>query len=241
MFSRSKLHNQLVLDWTAILAARRRNAKDPRLIHFYDAAILDQATPLNKLSFVALDFETTGLDPFKDDIVSIGLVPFDLDRIYCNKAAHWLLKPGNTLKTNSIVIHGITHADIFTAPDLAEVLGQILPALQGKIVVVHYHVIEREFFDHAVTQRLGEGIRFPVIDTMAIEATVQHRINGSLWRRLRGRKPLSVRLSDSRLRYGLPPYQLHHALTDALATAELFQAQVAHHFSPETSLESLLI
>lgn len=32
------------------------------------------------------------------------------------------------------------------------------------------------------------------------------------------------------LRYHLPPYHAHHALTDALATAELLQAQVAHRF-----------
>lgn len=241
MFSRSRLHNQLVLDWPVILAARRRNARDARLKNFYDAAVLKKTIPLNKLSFVALDFETTGLNPSEDDIVSIGLMPFDLGRIYCNKASHWFLQPGNALKENSIVIHRITHSDIYGAPDFGDVLEKVLLALQGKIVVVHYHIVEREFLDQAVTQQLGEGIRFPVIDTMAIEAAVQHKKHGGLWNRLRGRKPLSVRLSDSRLRYGLPPYQLHHALTDALATAELFQAQVAYHFSPETPLASLWI
>ena len=39
-----------------------------------------------------------------------------------------------------------------------------------------------------------------------------------------------MRLADARRRYGLPAYRAHHALTDALATAELLQAQVAHHF-----------
>ncbi|MCP1328190.1 3'-5' exonuclease, partial [Halomonas sp. 707D4] len=48
---------------------------------------------------------------------------------------------------------------------------------------------------------------------------------------------VSIRLDASRQRYGLPSYQGHHALTDALATAELFQAQVAYHYSPETPLE----
>jgi DNA polymerase-3 subunit epsilon len=31
----------------------------------------------------------------------------------------------------------------------------------------------------------------------------------------------------------LPDYTPHHALTDAIATAELLQAQIAHHFSPD--------
>jgi DNA polymerase III epsilon subunit-like protein len=33
----------------------------------------------------------------------------------------------------------------------------------------------------------------------------------------------------------LPRYQAHHALSDALATAELLQAQVAPHYSAATS------
>ncbi|HAS3970887.1 TPA: 3'-5' exonuclease, partial [Vibrio cholerae] len=37
----------------------------------------------------------------------------------------------------------------------------------------------------------------------------------------------------------LPPYSPHHALTDAIATAELFQAQCAYHLPPHTAIQSL--
>jgi DNA polymerase-3 subunit epsilon len=37
----------------------------------------------------------------------------------------------------------------------------------------------------------------------------------------------------------LPRYRLHHALSDALASAELLQAQVAHRFEPQTPLRDL--
>jgi DNA polymerase-3 subunit epsilon len=59
--------------------------------------------------------------------------------------------------------------------------------------------------------------------------------------RLFGRKPepVSIRLADSRARSRLPRYRAHHALTDALATAELLQAQLAHRFAPETPLRQL--
>ena len=57
--------------------------------------------------------------------------------------------------------------------------------------------------------------------------------------RLFGRKVESIRLADSRLRYGLPHYSAHHALTDAVATAELLQAQVLTHYQPETPLRDL--
>jgi DNA polymerase-3 subunit epsilon len=50
---------------------------------------------------------------------------------------------------------------------------------------------------------------------------------------------ISIRLAASRARYGLPRYRLHHALTDALASAELLQAQVADRFSPVTPVAQL--
>jgi len=49
----------------------------------------------------------------------------------------------------------------------------------------------------------------------------------------------SIRLADSRRRYGLPRYRPHHAMTDALSSAELLQAQVAHHFAPDTPIRDL--
>jgi DNA polymerase-3 subunit epsilon len=54
-----------------------------------------------------------------------------------------------------------------------------------------------------------------------------------------GKKPVSIRLADSRLRYGLPLYQAHHALTDALATAELLQAQIATHYPADVTVGEL--
>ena len=80
---------------------------------------------------------------------------------------------------------------------------------------------------------------FPVIDTMSLEARLHRQ---SLWARFRrwlGRPPVSIRLNASRQRYGLPAYQGHHALVDALATAELLQAQIAHHYQPDTLLDDL--
>ncbi|NLW04889.1 MAG: 3'-5' exonuclease, partial [Pseudomonadaceae bacterium] len=46
-------------------------------------------------------------------------------------------------------------------------------------------------------------------------------------------------LAACRERYGLPNYHPHDALTDALATAELLQAQIAHHYSPDTPLKKV--
>lgn len=184
---------------------------------------------MEKVEFVAMDFETTGLDPQKDAIVSIGLVPFTLSRIPCNQARHYLVKPRRELALESITIHGITHSEVENAPDLEHILEDLLSHISGKLVVVHYRQIERNFLHQTLQKRLGEDLLFPVLDTMSLEFRVRQK-RQTLAERLLRRPLPSLRLPDIRERYGLPRYHLHHAMTDALATAELLHAQIAHHF-----------
>lgn len=231
--------NQEVLNWKAFLQIKAQESKDSRLTHFYNVSTYHGETELKDIEFVALDFETTGLDANENSIISIGLVPFTLRRIACRQAKHWFITPEDKLKEDSIIIHGITHSDLKDAPDLLRILEQLLDELAGKIVVVHYRRIERDFFDAALRSLINEGIVFPVIDTMQIEADVQQAKPKSFLDWFKKGRPESIRLANSRTRYNLPTYPPHDALTDAIATAELLQAQIYHHFSPETPIKKL--
>nr|WP_297401289.1 3'-5' exonuclease [uncultured Marinobacter sp.] len=225
--------------WPEQYQALADAATNPLLVAFYRAGCPAPETPMSEIPMVALDFETTGLDPNQHSIVSIGLVPFTLDGIQLGRARHWIVRPQLPLHQTSIEIHGITHSDIDKAPDLQEVLGDLFAELNGRVTVVHYRAIERPFLDVALKWRLGEGIRFPVLDTMAIEAHLHPNRQPSRWQKLTGKTPVSIRLADSRARYGLPHYAAHNALIDAMATAELLQAQVLHHFNPQTPIGDL--
>ena len=226
-------------DWPQLLQEQALTVHDERLRLFYEQGCPQPDTPLGEVPFVALDFETTGLDAETDEIISIGLVPFDLNRVRLREARHWLLKPRQALTEASVVIHGITHSELDDAPDLNRVLGALLEAIAGRIVVVHYRYIEREFLDTALRRRLGEGISFPMVDTMELEAMLHRRSLLSLCKKLIGRNPESIRLGDSRARYSLPHYGQHHALTDAIATAELLQAQIRHRYSEKSHLSEI--
>lgn len=229
-------HSYQVPPWPELFGELARSARDYRLERFYRAGAVSGDTPLSEVPFVAMDFETTGLNVKKDAIVSIGLVPFTLQRIRWHQAKHWIVNPHKPMAEEAVVIHGITHSEIQTAPDLLLVLDELLTALAGAVIVVHHKQIERSFLASALQARLTEGIEFPVVDTMELEALIHRAKPLGLWARLRGQKPASIRLSDSRSRYHLPFYQPHHALTDALATAELLQAQIAHHYQPDTAI-----
>jgi DNA polymerase-3 subunit epsilon len=231
--------NKEILNWQAFLQMKAQLSKDSRLQNFYNMGTYHDETKLRDIDFVALDFETTGLDANKNSIISIGLVHFNLERIFCRNAKSWYIDPQDNLQEDSIVIHGITHSDLNKAPNLLHILEQLLDELAGKVVVVHYRSIERDFLDKNLRALIKEGIIFPMIDTMQIEADIQRNISQSVMNWFKKSSPQSIRLAKSRLRYNLPTYAPHDALTDAIATAELLQAQIKYHFTPEMAIKKL--
>ena len=220
-------------DWGQYMAKRVAATRYPALQDFYHTAWPAADTPLAEVEFVAMDIETTGLDAQRHAIVSIGLIPFTLGRIRSDQAWYQVVRPYGDLIPESVTFHHITHSDIYQAPRFSDIIEPLLQQLAGKPVVAHYRNIERSFIDEAAKHALGEGMLFPMIDTMQIEANLYPQRKTGWFSRFLARQSSSIRLADSRSRYGLPTYQAHHALTDALGTAELFQAQVATHFSPE--------
>ena len=238
-YTDAQANQRVTLNWAERFQQLAQTAADPRLQQYYLRGAVTPDTPLAEVPFVAMDFETTGLNPRKHSILSVGLVPFNLQRIRCRESRHWLVNPRKELVEESVVFHGITHSDIDDKPDLIQVLKPLLDAMAGAVIVVHHRSIERGFLDASLHTRLGEGIEFPVIDTLELEARLHRRKPPGLIARLMGRKPESIRLADSRTRYNLPYYQPHHALTDAIATAELLQAQIATHYSPDTPVSEL--
>ena len=233
------------IDWQQRFAVLAEQAQDPRLRAYYAAGMYDGQTPLREVRLMAMDVETTGLDPAKDEIISIGIVPMSWDRIRASMSRHWIIKPQAPLGDESITLHGITHSRVEHAPCLLDVLEPFLQAIAGHVLVVHCRTIERTFINNALNRLIRESLEMPMIDTMELEARVHRQPVADprpWWQRLFKPRPyqqVSIRLADSRNRYGLPFYKPHHAVTDALATAELLQAQIAHRFSPDTRLDQL--
>lgn len=213
-------------DWDEFYSEQVQETLFAPLNTFYQQPLLDVLQTMEAADFVALDIETTGLDAQKDDIVSIGLVPFDHQRIYLARAKHWIVS-SHRLTPESVVVHGITHSDLAQAPSLKTVLPEIIASLQGKQVVVHYRYMEREFLRAAIAELWQQDFLFPVIDTLEIEAK-RLRETQTLMARFMKKQLPSLRLLHVRERYHLPAYENHNALVDALATAELLQAQIAN-------------
>lgn len=224
-------------DWELFNAEQAQKPLPDYLQSYYYQPLVGASQQMQSTDFVAVDIETTGLNAQEDDIISIGLVPFDYHRIYLSRAQHWLVRT-RRLTSESVVVHRITHTEIAEAPSLRSLLPEVLPHLQGRQMVVHYRYMEREFFRHAVAALTECNFLFPVIDTLELE-THYLKQQQSLPAKVLQKTLPSVRLPNVRERYNLPAYENHNALTDALATAELLQAQVAKQGLAETPVREL--
>ncbi len=169
--------------------------------------------------FIVLDMETSGFDTKKDTILSIGYVWIRQGKIDLSSANYMEIKPDaerekyrkkNKFNSN---IHHITPSMLTNALDINCAIKKIFNDINNQIVVVHGAFIEKGFLsDYAENHNLQNYMPALWLDTQSIYNNIL-------------KDPLSVqdlRLSAIRKKYNLPSYIAHHALCDAVATAELF-------------------
>lgn len=182
----------------------------------------DPGTRLDDLPLLALDVETTGLDPQRDRVIAVGWVPVDGRSIDLSRARRHVV--GTRMEVGqSATVHGLTD-DMVAAGDVPiEVMRELLGALTGRVLLAHHSAMEVGFLDAAC--RRVWGVPFPAssVDTLLLQRRVLHDGVGPYPEP----RPGALRLWAARERYGLPHYRAHEPLTDALACAELYLAQTS--------------
>lgn len=200
-------------------ARRRALARRPAppLEALLRAPLPHRRTPTDSVEFVALDLETTGLDAARDHILSVGLVHVVGGGIPLGTAFHRVVRVAGDVPEASAIIHRITDDHAAAGSPIEEIMPRVLERLQGRVMLVHHANLESAFLDALCRRLYGERCIVPIVDT-------EHLARRRLERRHHGLKAGDLRLAKLRERYGLPRYQAHNALSDALATAELFLA-----------------
>jgi DNA polymerase-3 subunit epsilon len=171
--------------------------------------------PWREAAFIALDFETTGLDPARDDVISFGLVPIDGGRIDLSAAQYREVAPRVEPRHSSIRVHHLRTQDLASAPPIAEVLDGFRDALAGRVILAWAAGVEVAFLRRTFGGREWRW-RSRVIDVRTLIVAIE-RSSGTL-----DARPGSYALEAAARRYGVPVEQTHHALDDAFMTAELF-------------------
>ncbi|MBF0471043.1 MAG: DNA polymerase III subunit epsilon [Gammaproteobacteria bacterium] len=176
-------------------------------------------TPLDRVPILALDFETTGLNPVRDHILSIGAVVVERLEIQLATAYHQVICTEGALHEAGVIVHHITDDHKAQGEALERVLPELLQQMAGKALLVHYAPVERRFLQQTCLRLYGMAPVFPIIDTMEI---ARRRLD----QRTALYSPQDLRLFNLRGRHNLPRYKAHNALNDAIATAELLLAEL---------------
>lgn len=156
------------------------------------------------LVYVALDLETTGLDPARDAIIEVGAIKFNSRGELGTFSS--MVNPGRPIPLKITQLTGITDRDVLTAPPFSALREKLARFVGNAIVVGHNVSFDLSFLHHQNCLKNS-----PYIDTFELASILMpHESRYSLGK-----------LMDS---LGISFTTRHRALDDARASMQLFRA-----------------
>ena len=117
-------------------------------------------------SLVALDVETTGLNPESDNIIEVAIVKFENDEIVDKLVS--LINPEREIPIEAKILNGIDESMLENEPKFKDIVKEIKKFLEGKTVIIHNSDFDISFLKKEF-QLCGEEFpEFDVIDTLYI-------------------------------------------------------------------------
>lgn len=172
--------------------------------------------PWREAEYCVVDLETTGLDLRSDVIISVGSVLVRRGRLVWSTRDYQPVRPGRPISESAMTVHGLRAQDLAEAPTIEEVADRLRQRLEGRVLVAHAAWVEQSFLGRAVPG--WRRARPVVVDTAALMRATGAAPSGT------GHEP---DLEDSAVGLGLCVHTPHHALGDALTTAEIFLAMAS--------------
>ncbi len=176
----------------------------------------DDDTPAADARFVVLDSETTGLDPRRDRLITIGAVALVDGEIQLHDSFEVLLKMD--YNHSSVTVHGITRDEASAGLDEPEALMLFLDFLRDGIIVGHHIGHDVQTLNAGYARHFNMELKNRVLDTM--DLTLHLNDDGAFRDR-----PMAQGFTLDALceMFGIAAHDRHTAGGDAFITAQVFQ------------------
>jgi DNA polymerase III epsilon subunit family exonuclease len=158
------------------------------------------------MGVVVLDFETTGLDPMKDEVVEFALVRVRDGEIGLHLAS--LCRPRGEIPYGAYRVHKIGKSMTLGYPYFEEFLPDVISFIGEDTVVCHNTPFDMGFLN-AYCARAGRDFHPPTQDTLAMARRLFPRLS-------------SRSLGTVAAHLGIDAGEAHRALADATVTAKLY-------------------
>ncbi len=125
----------------------KKNLKDDKYLYLFEKNTDDE--------YVCFDCETTGLNPLKDDIISIGAVIIKNNTIVSSKKFVKFIKPKTKLQEEAIKVHHIRVMDLEDAEDIDDVIEEFLDFIGNRKLVGYYLEFDIAMINKYLKPKLG--------------------------------------------------------------------------------------
>ncbi len=184
----------------------RRRLWDTRYAYLFD--------PPAEGEVVVLDTETTGLDPKRDAILSIGAVVVREGKIQMNQTFERFVKPDRAISEESIKIHHLRACDLAEGERPETVIPDLLAFVRNRPLVGYYIGFDHAILSRYVRRTIGAALPNPTIE-----------LSSMYYRRYR--KSSAYEFVDLKFdtimdALALPRLGKHDALNDAVMSALIY-------------------
>ena len=184
----------------------KRNLKDKKYLYLFDEP--------NNEEYVCFDCETTGLDPKKDDIISIGAVIIKNNTIVASKKFVKFIKPKTKLQVEAIKVHHIRECDLQDAEDINKVIKEFLEFIGSRTLVGYFLEFDIAMINKYLKPILGIKLPNKALEVSAIyyDYKIERIPQGNI----------DLRINTIMNELKIPSLGKHDAYNDAIMTSLIF-------------------
>jgi len=184
----------------------KKRLRDPQYAFLFE--------PPGDEELVCFDCETTGLNPRKDDILSIGAVKIKGDLILSSQKLELYIKPSHRLDEKSIKHHHLRVCDLEDGltPELA--MQQFLYYIGARPLVGYYLQFDVAMVNKYLRKMLGITLPNPQIDVSGLFYDKKQDVLNPVH--------VDLRFDNILSELQLPALGKHDAYNDALMTAMMY-------------------